>query len=221
MEIYKYDMYRGPNIGIYTAANDDVVLLPMGYPEARGEKLAEYLDAGLVHTSVANTRLLGVLAVFNNHGMLLPVTATEHECEYLRGTTGLNVEFLDSRYTALGNLVCANDRGAVVSPELSRQSLKVIADVLDVEAVPGTAAGYHQVGAMAVANMQGGIVHPEAGEDEIARFSSVLGVPMEPATVNGGVPFVSSGTTLNNGAVVTGSYTNGPEIMMLTRAFGE
>lgn len=220
MDIYKYDVYRGPNIGVYAAANDEVVILPMGYAAPRGERLAQYLDVRVVYASVAGTRLIGTLAALNNHGMLLPVTATEDECLYMRKETGLNVEFLDSRYTALGNLICANDRGAVVSPEMPAEAVRRIADVLDVEAVTGRAAGYPQVGSMAVANMQGGIVHPETDEGDMARLSDVLGVEMEQATINGGVPFVSSGILLNNRAAVTGSFTSGPEIMMLTRAFG-
>ena len=50
-------------------------------------------------------------------------------------------------------------------------------------------------------------------------FSNVLGVDIVPATINGGIPFVSSGILANSNAVVVGNLTNGPEIMMLTRAF--
>lgn len=220
MDIYKYDVYRGPNIGIYAAANDSVVFLPAGYTKARGERLGECLGAEVAYISVAGTRLIGALMVFNNHGLLLPATATEQELEQLREFTDLNVEVFDSKYTALGNLICANDRGAIVSSEISKLALRKISDVLNVEVIRGKVAGYHQVGAMTRANMQGGIVHPEASEDEICKLSEVLGVEMEPATVNGGVPFISSGVLLNSRALVTGSFTNGPEIMMLTRAFG-
>ncbi len=220
MDIHKYDVYRGPNIGIYAAANDDVALLPMGYAESRGEMLGEHLGVKVMYTSVANTRLIGTLLVLNNHGLLLPATAAEYEYAYLKKATGLNVAFLDSRYTALGNLICANDRGAIVSAEMPMDAVRVIEDVLDVEAVQGRIAGYHQTGAMSIANMQGGIIHPEVSEDDLKQCSDVMGVEMEPATINGGVPYVSSGILLNNNAIVTGSFTNGPEIMMLTRAFG-
>ena len=80
-------------------------------------------------------------------------------------------------------------------------------------------AGYHQVGAVATATSNGGIIHPETDEDDIRLFSKVLGVKLEPATINGGVPYVTSGILANNHSIVVGSYTNGPEIMMLTRAF--
>ena len=38
-------------------------------------------------------------------------------------------------------------------------------------------------------------------------------------TINGGFPFLSSGILVNNKSMVVGTLTNGPEIMMLTRAF--
>ena len=50
-------------------------------------------------------------------------------------------------------------------------------------------------------------------------ISDVLGVKVEPATINGGLPYLSSGILVNNKSMVVGTLTNGPEIMMLTRAF--
>jgi translation initiation factor 6 len=72
---------------------------------------------------------------------------------------------------------------------------------------------------MIVATSHGGIIHPETDDDDIKVVSSVLGVNVEPATINGGIPFVSSGILANNKSIVVGTLTNGPEIMMLTRAF--
>ena len=72
---------------------------------------------------------------------------------------------------------------------------------------------------MMVTTSHGGIIHPETDEDDIRKISDVLGVDIEPATINGGIPFVSSGVLANNKSIVVGSFTSGPEIMMLTRAF--
>jgi len=47
----------------------------------------------------------------------------------------------------------------------------------------------------------------------------LMGVKIEPTTINNGIPYVMSGILVNNNAVVVGSMTSGPEIMMLTRAF--
>ena len=69
------------------------------------------------------------------------------------------------------------------------------------------------------ANNLGGVIHPEADEEDIKKFSNILGINIERSTINGGTPFVSSGMLVNNNAIVAGNLTNGPEIMMLTRAF--
>ena len=102
---------------------------------------------------------------------------------------------------------------------IPKENLKKIQDVLGVEVIQKKVAGYHQVGAMIVATSHGGIIHPETDDEDIKTISNVLGVNVEPATINGGIPFVSSGILANNKSIVVGTLTNGPEIMMLTRAF--
>ncbi|MDH3824712.1 MAG: translation initiation factor IF-6 [Nitrosopumilus sp.] len=219
MDIFKYDVYRGPNIGVYISVNDDFVFLPMGYAETKAEKLAKYLEVKPLYSAVSNTRLLGALMSMNNHGVLLPTTAYQDEYDFLKKETKLEVGVLDSKYTALGNVICANDKGAIVSPWLSKSDVETIKQVLDVEVVQKRISGLNQVGAMMVANNSGGVIHPEADEEDMKMFANVLGIHLEHSTINGGVPFVESGILVNNKAVVVGSMTTGPEIMMLTRAF--
>jgi len=219
LDIIKYGIYRGPNIGIYINVNDKFVVIPNGFAKTKAENLARYLQTEYLMTPVANTRLLGILMVLNNHGILLPKTSSPDEIANLRKCTDLNVKILDTKYNALGNLICVNDKGGVISPIIEKEFIKEIEDVLDIEVIQKKVAGFHQVGAVMEANNLGGIIHPEADEEDIKNFSNVLGVNIEPATINGGIPFVSSGMLANSNAVVVGNLTNGPEIMMLTRAF--
>lgn len=219
LDIIKYDVYRGPHLGIYTSVNDDFVFVPNGFAKTKAENLANFLETDYLFTSVANSRLMGVLMVANNNGILLPHTSEQYELEQLKKSTGLNVARLDTKHTALGNLICANDKGAVVSPLLLKEDIKLIEDVLGVEVIQKKVAGYQQVGAMVVATSNGCIIHPETDEQDIKTISKVLGVKVEAATINGGVPFVSSGILANNNCIVVGRETSGPEIMMLTRAF--
>ncbi len=219
MDIFKYDVYRGPNIGVYISTNDDFVLLPMGFAKSKAEKLGKYLEAKPLYVSVANTRLMGALMNMNNRGIILPTTAYQDEYDFLKKETGLEVGVLDSKYTALGNVICANDKGAIASPWLSRSDVETIKQILDVEVVQKRISGLNQVGAMMVANNSGAVIHPEADEEDMKMFANVLGVKIVHATINGGVPYVESGILANNHAIVVGSMTTGPEIMMLTRAF--
>lgn len=217
--IFKYDVYRSPNVGIYTKCNDKFVFIPNGFAVTKAKNLSEFLKTDYVFTSVANTRLLGPLMVINNCGLLLPRNCFEEEVAHLKKATGLNVDILDTKHTAIGNLICTNDKGAIMSPLIPDEYVKKVEDVLGVEVIRKRIAGYHQAGAMAVATSNGGIIHPSTEEEDIKIISQVLGVDLEPATINGGSPYLSSGILANNKSLVVGSLTNGPELVMLTKAF--
>ena len=219
MGIFKYDVYRSPNVGIYTKCNDDFVFLPNGFAASKAKNLSEFLQADYVFTSVANTRLLGPLMVVNNKGMLLPCNCLEEELSHLKKSTGLNVDILETKHNAIGNLICVNDKGGIMSPLIPNEFVKKVEDVLGIEVLQKRVAGYHQDGAMAVATSHGGIIHPNTEEDDIKVFSEILGVELEPATINGGIPYLASGILANNKSLVVGTLTNGPELVMLTKAF--
>ena len=219
MDIIKFDVYRGPNIGVYISVNDSTILLPMGFAKTKAEKLSKYLEVDYIYTSIANTRLIGALCVMNNNGILLPKTAFENEYDFLKKELDLEIGVLDSKLTALGNVICANDKGAVVSPWLSKEDCQTISDVLGVETMQKKIAGFNQTGVVMVANNSGAAIHPEADEEDMKTFSNLLGVKIEQSSINNGIPYVSSGILANNNCIVVGSLTTGPEIMMLTRAF--
>ncbi|MHA7733235.1 translation initiation factor IF-6 [Nitrosopumilus sp. S6] len=219
MDIIKFDVYRGPNIGVYISVNDKIILLPMGFAKTKAEKLAKYLGVDYLFTSIANTRLIGALCIMNNNGILLPKTAYQNEYDFIKKESDLEVGVLDSKLTALGNVICANDKGAVVSPWLSKEDCQTISDVLGVETIQKKIAGFNQTGVVMVANNSGAAIHPEADEEDMKTFSNLLGVKIEQSSINNGIPYVSSGILANNNCIVVGSLTTGPEIMMLTRAF--
>jgi len=211
-------VYRSANIGIFMRANDYYIFVPKGFAHTKASKLEEFLSAKSVRVSLAYTRLLGPLMVANNHGIVVASIVDEDELNTLKRSTGLKVARLNSRLTAVGNLVAVNDRAAIVSTLLDG-CVDLIKDTLSVKVVQMSIASYHQVGAVLSCTNKGAVVHPNASDEEIERVSSILEVDVEPATVNGGVPFVSSGIVANSKAVVVGSLTTGPEMVMLGRAF--
>ena len=216
--IHKYDVYRSPNVGLFLRTNNDTLLLPFGFAETKAKKLKEYLDVEkIIHVSIAGTRLIGPMTVMNNNGILLPYTVSDDEIRNLK-QTGLNVDRLKSKFTAIGNLISANDKGAIVSNLFRGEAEQNIKDILGVPLQTFSIGGYVQVGSMIVATNAGAIVHPIANDSEISRISEILQVEAEPATVNGGSPFLSSGIIANFSSVIVGNLTTGPELIMISRA---
>jgi translation initiation factor 6 len=216
--IHKYDVYRSPNVGLFLRTNNDTLLLPFGFAETKAKKLKEYLDVEkIIHVSIAGTRLIGPMTVMNNNGILLPSTVSDDEIRILK-QTGLNVDRLKSKFTAIGNLISANDKGAVVSNLFRGEAEQNIKDILGVPLQTFSIGGYVQVGSMIVATNAGAIVHPIANDSEIGTISEILQVEAEPATVNGGSPFLSSGIIANFTSVIVGNLTTGPELIMISRA---
>ena len=219
MGIHKYDVYRSPNIGIFLKANDKFLFVPKGFANSKIEKLEGFLDIKCVNTSIAHTRLLGPLMVVNNQGIVVPRITEDEEVRDLKKATGMNVVKLETKLTAVGNLIVANDKAAIASRVLPKEVFKDLQDILGVPVECMNVASYHQVGAVIVSTNVGAAVHPKASEKEIEIIKNILNVEVEPVTVNGGVPYVGAGMVGNSRSVVVGSLTTGPELIMLTRAF--
>jgi translation initiation factor 6 len=218
--IHRYDVYKTPNIGLFVRTNDKIIIIPFGFAETKTAKLMQHLQVEeKAYVSIAGTRLIGPMTVMNNNGILVPSIASDEEIQILKQASGLNVDRLKSKFTAIVNLISTNDNGAVVSPLFKGEVDQQIQDVLGVPVASMTVGGFIQVGSMVVATNTGAAVHPKATEEEIKVISETLQVQVEPLTVNGGIPFLSSGIIANSKSVIVGGLTSGPELIMLSRAF--
>jgi translation initiation factor 6 len=220
--IHRYDVYKTPNIGLFVRTNDKIIIIPFGFAETKATKLMQRLQVEeKAYASIAGTRLIGPMTVMNNNGILVPSIASDEEIQILKEASGLNVDRLKSKFTAIGNLISTNDNGALVSPLFKGEVDQQIQDVLGVPVASMTVGGFIQIGSMVVATNTGAAIHPKATEDEIKVISETLQVQVEPLTVNGGIPFLSSGIIANSKSVIVGGLTSGPELIMLSRAFKE
>ncbi|MFQ6011393.1 MAG: translation initiation factor IF-6 [Nitrososphaerales archaeon] len=218
MSIFKFDVYRNSNVGVYLRANEDFILVPMGLARSKIVKLEANLEVRALTTSVGGSRLLGPMLAMNSHGIILSKIASDQEVKDLRKHTGLEVERIDMKYTSVGNLVCANDNGALVSRIVPTLIAHKISDILDVPVESLGLGNYYQVGAMILATNSGGVIHPLAGDREIDIVKDLLKVEVEAGTVNSGVPFVTSGIIANARHAIVGSHTSGLELAILSRA---
>ena len=223
MGVYLFRIFGSTCVGVFALATDKVLVLPKQVPEHRAEVLSDWLGVPVVKTSVGGSVLIGPLLCGNSRGLLVPHTVTDEELRALGAIeeNGVEVGVMEGTpVTAFGNLVLANDKGAVAHPRFGRRTLKAMEDVLDVEVVRGTIAGLPYVGSLARATNKGVLAHPGIRPDERELIEDVLKVPVETGTVNSGVRMVSIGLIANDRAAVAGFATTGRELAVIGKGLG-
>jgi translation initiation factor 6 len=210
---------KNPNIGVVARANDETALVPALSPKDFSSTIQKELDVEVIKTNISGTSLIGSMMAMNNNGILIPKFAYEKERVKIK-KAGLNVEVLQDKFTALGNLILFNDKGAIVYKKFTKGAINVIEDIFDIEVAKGDIAGFGTVGSLGIATNKGALVHPLATDDEIEHIESVLGVEVDVGTVNRGAGFVRTGILANNKNVLMGDRTTGPEITRIEDALG-
>jgi translation initiation factor 6 len=222
LPLYRSNLFGSPNIGVYALTTNTCTILPHGTTTRTSNRFEKYLENATVRTEIGGTRLIGVMAAANTNGIVLPQFVTDDEIATIASFHSGNLQRVDCRLTAFGNLLLANDHGAIASEILAdeREAMRRIRETLDVEVAPGRVAGLPYVGSLAVATNTGVLAHPLLTEDEKRLIRDVLKVPVDVGTVNGGLPFIASGLLANDHGAVMGGLTTGPEIVMITSVYG-
>jgi translation initiation factor 6 len=182
--------------------------------------MAEELAVDVVSTTVGGSGTVGALATGNGNGLLLTGRATDAEVETIADATDVTVARLPGKINAAGNVVLANDHGAYVHPDLSREAVQVVKETLDVPVERGELAGVRTVGTAAVATNEGVLCHPKSREPELERLEELLDVWADIGTVNYGAPLVGSGLVANEHGYVVGEDTTGPELGRIEETLG-
>jgi translation initiation factor 6 len=218
LAVYLSSVVGSASLGVYTLANDSFVIIPQMVPRKKAERDAEWLKTKLIYTSISGSVLAGAFACSNSNGILLPNSIREEELQIIKTSFDGNIAIMETKKTAYGNLVLANDKGALVDPRFKQHEIRRIAETLDVDAVPGEIAGLPYVGSLAVATNKGLLAHPLLKDEEKKLLESLFKVPVDVGTVNCGIPYVGTGLIGNSHAAVAGSLTTGPEIFIIGNA---
>jgi translation initiation factor 6 len=218
LAVYLSSIVGSVSIGVYSLATEKVAIIPKIVPLKKAERIAEWLKVKLIHTSIAGSVLDGAFACANSNGILLPNSVRDEELALISSCFDGNITVMETRKTAYGNLVLANDFGAVVDPRTKETQLQQISKTLNVEAVPSEIAGLPYVGSLAVATNKGVLAHPLLKENERKVLEKVFKVPVDVGTINCGIPYVGTGLLANSCAAVAGSMTTGPEMFIIGSA---
>ncbi len=217
-KIQRFYFISSSNIGAFSRVTDHWVLqAPSNEPTTRG--LFDLFEKQPTTTTVGQSTLVGILTAGNQNGLLVPHIVLDEELEALQEGLDLPIIPLESKLTALGNLILANDHAALVSTEFSKTDIKAIRDALGVEVEAKTLAGSDLVGSYCVVTNQGLLAHTDISEEELEWLASFFSVETEIGTINCGVPYISIGLLVNLKAAAAGFETTGPELMRITEAF--
>jgi translation initiation factor 6 len=217
--IKRANLAGNPNLGVYVATTEKLAIVPPTLEEAMMDLIEKSLGVELVKTPISGSNLAGALVCGNSGGIVVSRYAFDREIEVIRDY-GVDVERIPDRLTALGNIVLANDFGAIVNPSLSDKSVDLIAEVLDVEVVRGSIANFTITGSVATATNKGVLMHPSSSQDDIKFVENTLKTPADIGTVNKGTPLVGACTIANSKGIIVSLDTTGPELARIEEAFG-
>ncbi|MEM2874827.1 MAG: translation initiation factor IF-6 [Candidatus Hadarchaeales archaeon] len=207
---------RVPFIGAFSVCTDSFAVLPDTMSWKR-DRVVEALGVPAFRGNLSRSPLVGILTAGNSSSLI----CSEVFDMAVRGEgSPPEVKYLPGKHTAFGNMVLANDRGALVSPDLPAEVVAEIEKALGVKVERGTLGGLKNVGAAGVATGKGALVSPDATEDEIRRAERVLGVPVDVGTACGGVKLVGLCMVANSNGALVGLSTTGPELGRIESALG-
>jgi len=211
--IEKYN-YRGDvNTGFYATITDEYAVTAQKFEH-------EQLPENTVKTRIAGTNLVGLFTAGNSNCLLVPDSIKGIEKDKLE-ESDINFKVVESTESALGNVILATDKGALISPELEdqkeelSQALEVPVDTIEIAGIPNP-------GVCGVANKRGAVIHRDATEAEAEKVQEILDVEyIDIGTVNMGSPYVGSGAIASDSLILVGYDTTGPEIGRLDRVLVE
>jgi len=207
-------------VGVFARATDDCLLVRPDVEADRLEAFEAELGVSAVPTTVAGSGTVGALAVGNGNGLLVSERVRDRERDRIEEAAGVAVSELPGRINAAGNVVLANDTGAYVHPDLTREAVRAVGDALEVPVERGTLADVRTVGTAAVATEAGVLCHPKTTDAELDALEDVFGAYADIGTINYGGPLVGSGLVANAEGYVVGRDTSGPELGRIEDALG-
>ncbi len=214
-------------IGVFATCTEHVLLLPSHISDGLAAEMERALKVKAIRTSVAETSLIGCLAVGNSNGFILSPYTLDSEIRRVEESARKEelkekvIRLPDrDRMNAVGNIILANDTVALVHPWLSEPTVEVIKETLDVKVYKGTIGGLKTVGMAAVATNKGILAHKNATERELKFLEDIFDLPVEIGSVNFGVPLIGAALLANTRGYAAGAEITGAELGRIEDALG-
>lgn len=204
------DINGNPYVGVYCAASEVLAIVPEIVEPRVSREIGRTLQVPVVRTNIACSTVVGSLVAMNSNGIV--TTNFVEEAELARLPKDLRVGRMEEKINAAGNNILVNDNAALVHPAASAQTMRMIEDVLGVEAERGRVAGIDTVGSACIATSKGVLCHPRTSEEELKLISELFKVPATVATLNYGTPYLGACAIANSKGAYIGSRSTPIEL---------
>ena len=185
-----------PYVGVYCVASEQFAIVTEAAEPKVAKEIGRTLGVQVISTNIAGATVVGSLVAMNSHGAIVTNFTERHDLA--KFPKKLRVGKMEEKVNAAGNNILVNDNAALVHPGTSTHTLKLIEDVLGVEARRGRVAGIDTVGSACIATTKGIVCHPLASKDELKELSEFFKVPAAIATLNYGTPYLGACAVANS-----------------------
>jgi translation initiation factor 6 len=208
-----------PNIGMYGIATDSFCILGQSVQKKYIDKIKKTLGVPVYQIKLYGTDLVGIFAVGNSNGIIVPDVIFDSERKALKKLP-IKVHIMKTQHTALTNNILCNDKIAFVSKEYSEEEVKEIGKALGVKVIQAEVAGTPLPGSCGTLTNKGAIFNQDADDAEIKKIEKALGQEVGLGTINMGNGFIGSGVIANSNGFLAGKLTSGFEIVRVDESLG-
>ena len=213
MKIEMGTLKSSPFVGVFSVVTDKIALFPQVLEAKEKKQVEKLFGLETIYTSLANSSLIGVVAIGNSHGFAVSEIVEQEEIDALE-ESGIRIKKV-SGITALGNMVECNDEKAFCSKAVPKKTIKEIEKALKVECIEAKVAESDLIGSNIVLTNKGFIATPMISEEEFNKIEKETGLEGATATANFGDKFVGNGVIANSNAAFVGLRTSGHELIRI------
>ncbi len=214
MKIAKISINANSNIGMYIYTNDNITITNI-----KSDVFKKVLKTKIINTRIYDSELCGAFVAGNNKSLVMPDIVDKKEIAKVE--KHIPVGTIKTKFTALGNLIVANDTHALIS-EVLEKNKDEIKKILQVEKIKVFKPMIGEiVGSLIRVNKNAIYASEKLTENELKEIQKFFNLPITAGTVNLGSPYVSAGIVVNKNGVLIGETTGGPEANYIYNAFFE
>ena len=203
-------------IGAFGIATDSFILITSNSTHTERSIIEDALQVKSHQMSIDGSGLIGVYAVANSKGIMLPEMTDAREISRLREAfPELTVDTMHTSLNALRNNILANDKIAFVNKEFSHIEQERISDVLGVETVKMQIGDFDTVGANNILTNKGIVLNNTASHADVEFVKGKI-ASVSQSTANTGSSSIGLCAIANSKGVVVGGQTTGFELVRIT-----